>query len=163
MLKSLKKENDKLNNFQDLKLKLNELIKNGSYEEFKNLIKINNFEQNEIINEKKHIKSLMLDSSEFCNSDSSTKIEKLELSINKDYSSSTRNFNYSNQKVSSNTYTLGIGIAINQEIKNDTIQYTNLNQTRSQIKTKLPHLRLGVVVTLNSLEIKRIFIEEMRR
>ncbi len=159
MLKNLKKENDKLNNFQDLKIKLNELIKNGNYEEYKNLIKINNFEQNEIINEIKVMKSLMLDSSEFCNSDSSTKIEKLELSINKDYSSSTRNFNYSNQKVSSNTYTLGI--AFNQEIKNDAIKYTNLNQNPN--KTKLPHLRLGVVVPLNSLEIKRIFIEEMKK
>jgi hypothetical protein len=159
MLKNLKKENDKLNNFQDFKTKLNELIKNENFIEFKNLMKINNFEQNELINEKKIMKSLMLDSSEFCNSDSSTKIEKLELSINKDYSTSTRNFNYSNQKVSSNAYTLGI--AINQEIKNDSIKYTNLNQNQNKIK--LPHLRLGVVITLNSLEIKRIFIEEMRK
>jgi len=158
MLKNLKKENDKLNNFQDLKNKLMELIKDGNYEEFKKLIEINNFEEDELINEKKVMKRLMLDSSQFCNSDSSTKIEKLELSINKDYSSSTRNFNYSNQKVSSNTYTLGIDL--NQDIKKDSIKYTDLSTSN---KTRLPHLKLGVVVTLNSLEIKRIFIDEMRK
>lgn len=161
MLKNLKKENDKLNNFEDFKKKIMESIRDKNFEEFKRLLNSTNFEEDELINEKKTMKRLMLDSSDICHSDSSTKIEKLELSMNKDYSSSTRNFNClisTNQKVSSNT-TDTIALGINSDIKNDTIKYTNLNNNSN----KLPHLRLGVVVTLNSLEIKRIFIDEMRK
>ena len=158
MLENLKKINDKLDNFEDFKKKLIELIRQGNYEKFKELIDNNNFEEDELVNEKKDLKKLMFRSSEVCHSDSSTKIEKLELSFNKDYSS-IRNFNLisPNQKVVSNTdSTLG---GINQEINNDTMKYSIVNNT----KKKLPYLRLGVVVALSSLEIKRIFIDEMRR
>ncbi len=156
MLENIKKINDKNNNFEEMKTNINNLLEENKFEEFKDLITKANYEPEELINEKKNLKKISLaDTSELNNSDSSTKIEKLEISLNKDYSSSTRNFNLisSNQKVVSRTDTLGI----NQDIKSDHINYSMIN------KSKLPHLKIGVVITLSSLEIKRIFIEEMRK
>lgn len=156
MLEYVKKVNGKGINFDELKMKITNSLEEKDFEEYITLINRHNFDSDDLINEKKSLKKISLgDSSVLSHSDSSTKIEKLEISMNKDYSSSTRNFNLisPNQKVVSNTDTFGI----NQEIKNDHINYTIIN------KAKLPHLRIGVIITLSSLEIKRIFIDEMRK
>lgn len=156
MLENIKKTNYKNNHFEELKTNLFNFLEENKFEQFKELISENNFDSEELINEKKQLKKISLgDTSELNNSDSSTKIDKLEISLHKDYSSSTRNFNLisPNQKVVTNTDTYGI----NQDINNDNINYSIIN------RAKLPHLRIGVVITLSSLEIKRIFIEEMRK
>jgi hypothetical protein len=156
MLENLKKINDKNNSFEELKSKLYDFLEEYKLQEFRDLISKNNFDVEELVNEKKQLKKITLaETSELNISDSSTKIDKLEISLNKEYSSSTRNFNLisPNQKAVSNTDTYGI----TQDINNDDIKYKIIN------RAKLPHLRIGVVITLSSIEIKRIFIEEMRK
>jgi len=156
MLENIKKINDKNNSFEELKSKLYDFLEDHKLEDFRDLISKNNFDAEELVNEKKQLKKITLaETSELNISDSSTKIDKLEISLNKEYSSSTRNFNLisPNQKGVSNTDTYGI----TQDINNDDIKYKIIN------RAKLPHLRIGVVITLSSIEIKRIFIEEMRK
>jgi len=156
MLENIKKINDINCNFEEMKFKLSSLLEEIKLDEFKDLITKFDFDPEDLINEKKHLKKINLgDTSELNNSDISTKIDKLEISLNKDYSSSTRNFylNSPERKVVNNTDTY----AINNEISNDHMNYTIIN------RAKMPHLKIGVVITLSSLEIKRIFIEEMRK
>lgn len=157
MLESIKKINDKNDQFEELKTKLFNSLDENKFQQFKDLISESNYDPEDLVHEKKQLKKISLgDTSDLNNSDSSTKIDKLEISLHKDYSSSTRNFNLiisPNQKVVTNTDTYGI----NHDINNDNINYSIIN------RAKLPHLRIGVVITLSSLEIKRIFIEEMRK
>lgn len=156
VLESLKKINDKDNSFEETKSNLINLLDKHKFDEFKDMLFKKKFDPEDLINEKKQLNKISLsDFSEFNNSNSSTKIDKLEISLNKDYTSSTRNFNLisTNKKVVSNTDTLGI----NQDIKKDQIKFAVNNQV------KLPYIRIGVVITLSSLEIKRIFIEEMKK
>ncbi len=157
MLENIKKIDDKNGFFEELKKKLFNNLNENNFEQFKEFLSKNNFDSDDLIHEKKQLKKISIEETyDLNNSDSSTKIDKLEISLHKDYSSSTRNFNLisPNQKVAvTNVDTYGI----NQDINNDNIKYSIIN------RAKLPHLRIGVVITLSSLEIKRIFIEEMRK
>lgn len=162
MLENIKKtnSNNNNNNFEEIKTKLFNFLRENNLEEFKDLITKSSFAPEElVIEKKKQLKKISLgETTEISNSDSSTKIDKLEASYNKDYSSTSRNFNLisANNKhvVSSSTDTLGII----QDIRNDSInKYSVIN------KVKLPYLKIGVVITLSSLEIKRLFINEMQK
>jgi hypothetical protein len=157
MLENIKKINDKNNNFEEMKSKIFECLDENKLEEFRDLITKTNFDTEELIIEKKQLKKISLgETSELNNSDLSKKMEKIEPTCNKEYSSSTRNFNLNstNKKQAVNSIDM---LGINQEIRNDSIKSSILN------KEKLPYLKIGVVITLSSLEIKRIFINEMQK
>lgn len=157
MLENLKLLDEKNFKFEETKNYLVNLIDDKKYENFIENINNFNFDPDDITNEKKTLKKLSLgESSDYNNTDSSTKIEKLEISIHKDYVSSTRNFNLISNYEKSEKSNIN-NFDINLDIKSDHMNYSIIN------KTKLPHLKIGVVITLSSLEIKRIFIDEMKK
>jgi len=94
MLENIKKINDKNNNFEEMKSKIFECLDENKLEEFRDLITKTNFDTEELIIEKKQLEKISLgETSDLNNSDLSTKIEKIGPTFNKEYSSSSRNFN----------------------------------------------------------------------
>jgi len=171
MLESLKKPNNKsndknINNFEGLKTKLFHLLDENKQEEFKDLVTKSNYDPEDLVIEIKQFQKIIVgeNASDLNNSESSTKIEKIEASFNKGHSSRNFNLTASINKhvvigISNNSNSRTDTLGSSQDIRNDisSIKYSNLD------KVKLPYLKIGVVITLSNLEIKRIFIDQMQK
>lgn len=101
------------------------------------------------------IKSISINGISEFNTSSSTKIDnKLEISV-KDISSqsTSRNFNIVTPLYNETDASSSSKIKI---MKNDNIKFTNL-------RTKLPFITLAVDVTISAIQVKKIFITEMKK
>jgi hypothetical protein len=100
-------------------------------------------------------KSLSISDSSNYNTDSSTKLDnKLEISINKDMVTSSRNLNIispANKEVT-----------VKSKSSLDMLHGDQLKFTKV-VRPKLPFLSLAVDITMSAILIKKLFIKEMKK
>jgi hypothetical protein len=150
------KNNDD-SNFDLLKINLMKAIDIKNWDEIQHLIF--NFEygpEDKIVIDKHNKKICLGDTADF-NTESSTKLDnKLELSMNKEVVSSTRNL----KVISSSPMSIN-----NVVIKTDSSQKLKVLSSDSlkfvKINKKLPYLSLAVDITMSAAQIKKLFISEM--
>lgn len=162
IFKNLKFSKNIEKNLEDKKKLILSYLDSNKLNEFALIIKNFDCNSEDLIYEKKFNTKISLgENSDFNNTDTSTKIEKLEITINKESASSARNFNFINQNVKN----LHISLPYNssnsnlESINSDCIKYSVVNN----LNNKLPIVKLGIVITLSSLEIKKLFIDKMNR
>ena len=162
IFKNLKFSKNFDKNLEDKKKLIISNLEFNKLNEFAIIVKNFYFNSEYLIYEKKFQSKISLgENSDFNNTDTSTKIEKLEITINKESASSARNFNFINQNIKN----LHISLPYNssnsnlESINNDCIKYSVVNN----LNNKLPIVKLGIVITLSSLEIKKLFIDRMKR
>ena len=162
IFKNLKFSKNFDKNLEDKKKLIISNLEFNKLNEFAIIVKNFDCNSEDLIYEKKFQSKISLgENSDFNNTDTSTKIEKLEITINKESASSARNFNFINQNIKN----LHISLPYNssnsnlESINNDCIKYSVVNN----LNNKLPIVKLGIVITLSSLEIKKLFIDRMKR
>jgi hypothetical protein len=153
MFNFIKITNDK--NFDLLKTNLMKSIEKQNWDDIQHIIFNIDYGAEDVDFSSKISKKLSIESSDF-NTESSTKIDnKLEISINKDGISSTRNLNKDSplnqltvQKTSTNSF---------QALKTDGLKFCKVSRIR------LPSLSLAVDITMTACQIKKLFISEMTK
>jgi hypothetical protein len=153
MFNLIKITNDK--NFDLLKANLMKSIEKQNWDDIQHIIFNIDYGPDDVELSSKILKKLSIESSDF-NTESSTKIDnKLEISINKEGMSSTRNLNKDSpmnqltvQKISTNSF---------QSLKTDGLKFTKVSRIR------LPTLSLAIDITMTAYQIKKLFITEMTK
>ena len=106
--------------------------------------------------DKNNKKIWLAESTEF-NTESSTKLDnKLEISINKESASSTRNLN-----IVSPINKGSVKVSTESPLK--MLHADNLQFLKVKNRIKLPYVNIAVDITMSELEIKKLFLAEMRR
>ncbi len=152
MFNLIKINNDR--NFDILKGNLMKSIEIRNWDEIQHIIFNFDYGPEEVDLSNKNSKKLSIVENSDFNTDASTKIDnKLEISINKDVISSTRNLNKDSpiNKLSVKTTTP----TSFKSFHTDGLKFTKVS------KVKLPSLSLAVDITMTAIQIKKLFINEM--